>query len=78
MIYNVANTIDGEYGPTERVVDANGLEYTHTLEVDTETGRIEQYKTDDNGKVVISENGEEPVRETVFAAPPLVVIFRNA
>jgi hypothetical protein len=69
MLYTVANTVDiGK--PVDRVIDANGLEWNQTLEVDTDTGRIKYRKAEDDGY------GNEVIEEVMTAAP-ITVTFRG-
>jgi len=76
MIYNMTNTADvGKF--VVRVVDANGLEYKYTMEIDTETGRIVKQKRDNLDRPVIDEYEGCVVLETVQAAPPVSVTFQE-
>lgn len=72
MIWTVANTSEAGR-PVKRVVDANGLDWTHTVVVDTESGRIVHQKTDENGKRIFDEKGVVLVE--VFTAAPIMVFF---
>jgi hypothetical protein len=78
MIYTVENTVEAGR-PVKHVFDANGLEYVKCIEVDTETGRIVQFRTiiDGDVEVIESDGSGEPVTETIWAAPPLLLIFKN-
>jgi hypothetical protein len=75
MIYTVENTFEAGR-PVERVVDANGLEYTHAITIDTETGEIERFKTD-GGRLIVDHATGCVERETVHAVPPILVTFRK-
>ena len=74
MIYTLANTIEINRC-VYSIIDANGLEWFDTQEVDTETGRIVKLVRDKDNRYVI-ENGET-VREEVFTAAPIRVVFRQ-
>lgn len=75
MRYTLENTIN--IGQPKRVFDANGLEWTHVLECDTETGEIIRQKTDENGKIVIDYEMGEVVTERIITAAPLMVVPKN-
>lgn len=76
MIYTLDNTINiGK--PVKRVVDANGLEWTHCLYINTETGEITRHKDDPEkpGAPLIDWELGEVVRETIKTAAPVRVEF---
>lgn len=80
MIYDNDNTV--RIGRrVKRVVDANGIEYDvrWLIRVDTTTGEVVRIKTKDGTPVLVSngmlEADMEMARETVYAAPPVVVEF---
>lgn len=74
MIYTLDNIV--RIGRrVDRIVDANGLEWTKCIECDTETGRILRFKTDERGMVMA--NHDEAMQEEIKAASPLIVTFRD-
>jgi hypothetical protein len=74
MIYDLDNTIFAGR-PVKRVIDANGLEWTRTMEIDTETGRIVRQKTDEECRAIIDWEKGEVVLEEVYTAAPIRVEF---
>ena len=74
MIYTVANTAEAGRC-VYSIIDANGLEWFDTLEVDTETGRILKLARDNDNRYVVADG--EIAREEVFTAAPIRVIFRD-
>lgn len=69
-IYNVDNT--SAIGKPVRVFDANGMELHYCLEVDTTTGRVLQFVTQD-GSLVENDEGDLKRQEEYYPAPLLVV-----
>lgn len=75
MIFNLANTF--EVGrPVDRIVDANGTEYSYCLEVDTETGYILRQKRGLDGRPQLVDG--KVLTEIVKAALPVTVLFKRS
>lgn len=74
MIYTLENTIEIGRRVAD-VIDANGLRWSHCLEINTETGEITRFKTDQNGCLNIQE--DDVVYETIKTAAPIRVTFET-
>ena len=78
MIYTLANTVEINRC-VYSIIDANGLEWFDTQEVDTETGRIVKLVRDKDNRYVPDTRVSRPTtaREEVFTAAPIMVTFRK-
>lgn len=56
-----------------RLFDANGLEWKGILWCDTETGEIEQFLRDEQGKIELDSNGDALIEVSIVARPLIVV-----
>ena len=74
-IYSVENTADiGK--PVECILDAHGQVIRGpNVWCDTETGEVIQYRTNDDGKLVLSRDRSCIVRRRMIFAAPLRVVF---
>lgn len=54
-----------------RVFDATGKYWSFCTRIDTETGEITRYQTDDQNKMLWTENRDGALTETIFAPAPL-------
>lgn len=74
MIFDANNTWKIGRNVT-RIFDANGLTYDKVTSVNTETGEIEKYLCDDDGKVQVIAG--VPVKERLVAPLPVTVLFEE-
>lgn len=59
------------------VVDAAGVRYDYTIEIDTETGRIVQLERDEHGNFILDDDLNAK-RQVVRATPPVIVTLEDS
>lgn len=72
MIYTIENT--AKIGKPVIVFDADGVEVTHCVRCDTETGEVERFEVDINGRYVFDEAGGSINRVKEVLPRPLRVV----
>ena len=63
MIYSVSNTAG--IGKPVRVLRPDGSEITYVVDVDTDTGMVTRFVTDERGKRQLNDSRTELLRETL-------------
>lgn len=69
MIYDI-NDSNGK-PPRMRIYDATGRQWRYCTRIDTETGEITFYVTDEAGDFILNASKDDCLRETLFVPSPL-------
>lgn len=71
MLYTLENT--AKIGKPIKVFDGEGNHIPKALSVDTETGEITKFKTNEDGTILIVDG--EALRETITVSLPIKIEF---
>ena len=74
MLYTLENTT--KIGKPIKVFDGEGNHIPKALSVDTETGKVTKFKTNEDGTIlVVNEETMETVEETITVPLPIRIEF---